>query len=400
MRRAPGLGSPLTRELPFAEVEYRDRARRVRDEMGRRDVDVLFVMSPANICYLTGFESVWYPPRAPLGVVVSRSDERLVFLDYERHETLVRRMALFDEAVFYRYEDALDSIVAAFLRRGWTEGTVGVEWWTQTPGGPLVRETAERLAAAGASVVDGDWIVDRVRAVKSEAELACVRRAAEIVDDAFADLLESVRPGQTELEVAARLDAAMAGQGGERAAIRTMVSAGPDVWCRTHSPPSRRALEAGDVLYVDACGVFNRYHADLCRTVAIARDHPEARLILEQTAGSVEEVRRIVRPGDPLDVAQRVAEEYVFSRFPPEQVWWVGGYSLGIAVPPSWVGHTYLSNDTFETFTWDPGYVTNYENILFDRERGFTASYMETLVMTADGIESLSRHPRELAVAG
>ena len=56
-----------------------------------------------------------------------------------------------------------------------------------------------------------------------------------------------------------------------------------------------------------------------------------------------------MRPGDPLDVAQRAAEEWVFSRFPREQVWWVGGYALGIAVPPNWVGHTYLSNDAFET---------------------------------------------------
>jgi Xaa-Pro aminopeptidase len=179
-----------------------------------------------------------------------------------------------------------------------------------------------------------------------------------------------------------------------------MVSAGPDVWYRTHSAPSRRPLEVGDVMYVDACGVFNRYHADLCRTVAIGRDHPEVRRILEQTTGSVEEVQRVVRPGDPLDVAQRVADDYVYARIPREQVWWVGGYALGIAMPPSWVGHTYLSNDAFEAFTWEPGYVTNYENIVFDRNGGFTASYMETLVMTRDGIQTLSRHPRELAIAG
>ncbi len=400
MPRAPSLGRLLTRELPFPEAEYRDRARRVREEMGRRDVDVLFVMSPANLCYLTGFESIWYPPRAPLGVVVSRHEDRLVFLDYERHETLVRNTALVDDAVFYRYEDALESIATVFRERGWNEGAIGIEWWTQTPGGPLVRETAERLGALGAKIVDGGWIVDRVRAIKSEAELECIRQAAEIVDVAFANLLDSVRPGQTELQVAARLDGAMADQGGESAAIRTMVSAGPDVWYRTHSAPSRRPLEVGDVMYVDACGVFNRYHADLCRTVAIGRDHPEARRILEQTAGSVEEMQRVVRPGDPLDVAQRVAEDYVYARIPREQVWWVGGYALGIAMPPSWVGHTYLSNDAFETFTWEPGYVTNYENIVFDRKGGFTASYMETLVMTQDGIQVLSRHPRELATAG
>jgi Xaa-Pro aminopeptidase len=372
----------------------------VREEMGRRGVDVLFVMSPPNICYLTGFESVWYPPRAPLGVVLSRNDERLVFLDYERHETLVRRLALFDDAVFYRYETALDAIVRAFRDRRWSESTIGIEWWTQSPGAPLVRETADRLGEAGGTIVDGDWIVDRVRAIKSSAELECVRRASAIVDDAFGELLVDLAPGQSELQVAARLDALMADRGGESAAIRTMVSAGPDVWCRTHAAPSRRPIEIGDVVYMDACGVVNRYHADLCRTVAVGRDHPEARAILEQTAKSVEEVQRVVRPGDPLDAGQRVAEEYVYARFPREQVWWVGGYALGIAMPPSWVGHTYLSNDAFESFSWEPGYVTNYENILFDRERGFTASYMETLVMTESGIETLSRHPRELVVAG
>ena len=144
--------------------------------------------------------------------------------------------------------------------------------------------------------------------------------------------------------------------------------------------------------------MHKRYHVDLWRTVAIGGDHPAARAMLEATSGSVEAVRDTVRPGAPLDVAQRVAEEYVYARVPREQVWWVGGYALGIALPPDWVGHTYLSNDAYEPFTWEPGYVTNYENICFDRDAGFTASYMETLLMTADGIEVLSRVPRELHV--
>jgi Xaa-Pro aminopeptidase len=385
---------------PFPVAEYRDRAERVRRRMREREVDVLLVTSPPNLCYLTGFQSVWYPPRAPVGVVVSTADERLVFLDYERHETLVRATAHADDAVFYGYADAVETIAATFRSRGWLAGSVGLERWSQAPGAPLVDALAASLSGCGGRVVDGDWIVDRVRLVKSPAEVECVRRAAAIVDAAFDDLAEHTRPGQTELQIAARLDSAMADQGGEAAAIGTMVSAGPGVWCRTHAPPSRRPVEAGDVMYVDACGVVDRYHADVCRTFAVGRDHPRARAILDVTAASVEEVCRAVRPGDPLDVAQGVAEEYVFSRFPREQVWWVGGYALGIAMAPSWVGHTYLSNDAFEQFTWEPGYVTNYENVLFDRDAGFTASYMETLLMTESGIEVLSRRPRTLTVVG
>src|SRR4029079_12901566 len=103
---------------------------------------------------------------------------RLLFFASGRHETLVRETAVFDDAVLYRYEEALDSIARAFRDRGWVEGSVGIEWWTQSPGAPLVREAAERLGALGARIVAGDWIVDRVRAVKSDAELDCVRRAA------------------------------------------------------------------------------------------------------------------------------------------------------------------------------------------------------------------------------
>jgi Xaa-Pro aminopeptidase len=388
----------LTGPRPFSDSEYRDRARRVREQMGRRSIDVLLVLSPPNLYYLTGFESIWYPPRAPVGALLSASSEDIVFVDYERHQTLVERVAFYDDAVFYDYATAVDQICAAIRDRGWASSTIGVERWTSSPGAPLVDRIAGAIGSLGAEVVDGDWVVDRVRAVKSDAELVYVREASEIVDGAVESLGEFVRPGRTELEIAAHLNAMMAGFGGEEPAIRTMVSAGPDVWCRTHSPPSRRPVAEGDVMYVDCCGVVNRYHVDVCRTFAIGRDHPQARAILEQTAHSVDAVIDAVKPGDPLDVAQRTAEDYVFSRFPREQVWWVGGYALGIAMPPNWVGHTYLSNDAFEPFTWEPGYVTNYENILFDRDAGFTASYMETLLMGPERIQVLSRVPRTLTV--
>jgi Xaa-Pro aminopeptidase len=366
--------------------------------MARRGIDVLVVLSPPNLCYLTGFESIWYPPRAPVGVMLSREDQALVFIDYLRHRTLVERVALFDDAVFYDYATAIDDICSAVRARGWAAASIGIERWTQSPGAPLVDALAVGLAAGGARVVAGDWTVDRVRLVKTEAELASVRRAGEIVDAAFDALPELARPGRSELQVAAGMQAVMAEQGGEEPAIRIMVSAGPDVWCRTHGAPSRRPLEEGDVMYVDACGVHNRYHVDLCRTFAIGRDHPQARAVLEETAGSVDAVVAAVSPGDPLQRAQEIAEQYVFSRYPPDRVWWVGGYALGIAMPPNWVGHTYLAGDAFEDFTWQPGYVTNYENILFDRNAGYTASYMETLLMGEERIQPLSRHTRELTV--
>jgi Xaa-Pro aminopeptidase len=384
--------------LPFGLAEYRDRRVRVRAEMRRRGIETLLVLSPVNLHYLTGFESIWYPPRAPVGCLLQADDEQLVFLDYERHKNHASTQAVFDDAVFYTYDTAVEVVADAFAARGLTRSTIGIEWWTPSPGAPLVRRIADAIAERGGVIVDGDWVVDRVRLVKTAAELDCVRRAGAIVDAAFLEIQAYMRPGRTELQVAARLNAIMADHGGEEPAIRTMVSAGPLVWCRTHGAPSHRPLARGDVVYVDACGVYKRYHADLCRTFSIGADHAAARAILDTTCHSVEAVIDAVRPGDPLDVAQRAAEQFVFSRYSQDQVWWVGGYALGVALPPSWVGHTYLSNDAFEPFTWQPGYVTNYENILYDRDGGYTASYMETLVMGDQQIGTLSRLGRGLIV--
>jgi Xaa-Pro aminopeptidase len=385
-------------ELPFPTAEYRDRARRVREEMRRRGLDVLYVLSPPNLHWLTGFESIWYPPRAPVGCVLSVDSENLVFTDYERHRNHASTAAHFDDAIWFTYADCVEAVAQGLAARGLTGGNVGMERWTVAPGAPLVAAIADAIRGTGADVVDGDWVVDRVRALKTEAELHSVRRAAAIVDTAFREIQGYMRPGRTELQIAARLNAIMADEGGEEPAIRTMVSSGPLVWCRTHGAPGHRPLERGDVVYVDACGVHRRYHVDLCRTFAIGDDCPGARDVLDWTAQSVGKVQAAVRRGDPLDVAIRAAEEHVHARYGPEQIWWIGGYALGVALPPNWVGHTYLDNAAFEQLTWEPGYVTNYENILFSREQAFTASYMETLLMTETGIEVLSEVPRTLTL--
>src|SRR4249919_2842411 len=115
---------------PFPDAEYRERAHRVRDEMVRRGVDVLLVLSPPNLYYLTGFESIWYPPRAPVGVLVAAQSDVLVFVDYERHQTLVEQVALYDAAVFYDYATAVDELCAAIRARGWATSRIGVERWT------------------------------------------------------------------------------------------------------------------------------------------------------------------------------------------------------------------------------------------------------------------------------
>jgi Xaa-Pro aminopeptidase len=382
--------------LPFPEFEYRRRRDRVRDEMAARGVDVLYVTSPPNLLYLTGYQAIWYPPRLPVGAVLVRDAPDVVAFDWVRHEGYVRDAVLCDDAVFFEYADAVDVAVEAFRSRGWLDGAVGLEESAANPSPALLDALTRGLTDAGGRVVSGDWVVDRVRLYKSDAELERVRTAADMADRAFERLAEELRPGISELEVSARIAALLAEEGSEIAATPPLVSSGPDAWRDTHAFPGHRLLQRGDVVSVDACGVVDRYHANLSRTYALGEVSPVARELLEQAAGSVDELVRAARLGEGPEAAAAAAERYVRERIAPERIWWVGGYALGLALPPSWVGHTYLANDGPQRCLLMPGYVSNFENVFFDEHEGFAADFIETVVMTETGLEVLSRLPRTL----
>jgi Xaa-Pro aminopeptidase len=368
----------------------------VRDEMGRRGLDVLFVTSPANILYLTGYQAIWYPWRLPLGVAVVREPAALIFFDWTRHEGYARLHALFDDLVLMEYAGAPQTVADALAERGLARGTVGLERWGLTPAAPVLDGVARALEAHGATVGEGDWLVDDVRLAKSPAEVERIRRAAAMSDTALVRLREELRPGLSELEISARLLTLLVEAGSELAACNPLVSSGPTAWCDNHAPPSHRRIEDGDVVCVDVCAVADGLHANLSRTYAVGTVNPRARDMLSRVAGSVLELQREARLGEGPEHAAAAAERYVRERIPAEQIWWVGGYSLGLGLPPSWVGHTYLANDGLRPVTWQDGYVSNYETILLDREDGFEAATIDTLLMTGDGLEVLSEIPRDL----
>jgi Xaa-Pro aminopeptidase len=382
--------------LPFSVAEYRARCERVRAEMKARDIDVLYVTSPANLFYLCGYEAIWYPNRLPLGAVVDRTSEQLVVFDWTRHEGYVNARVLCDETVLFDYGNAAARVTEAFAQRGWLQRTVGLEWNSPNPSATVMVEVGDMLSKGGATVVSGDWVVDQVRLYKSAAELDCIRRAARFADGAMLQLGEVLRPGMTEIEVAAHLASLLAQAGSEPAATSVLVNSGPTAWMDVHTFPSHRKLAAGDVVSVDCCGVVNRYHANLGRTFAIGKPNEHARRMLELACGGFDELQRSARIGESPRAAAAAAEAHIRERIAAEHIWWIGGYALGIAFPPSWVGHTYLADDGVQRCSLLPGYVSNFETMFFDRRQGFEVACIDTLVMTGSGLELLSAVPRKL----
>lgn len=382
--------------LAFGVDEYEARLDATRESMARRGIDVLLVTSPANLCYLTGYVASWYAPKLPIGAVIHREEPDVVLVDWSRHREFAPLLALHDAFLQVDYGTAAGELAAGLRERGWADGVVGVERVAENPTPAILRGVEIALAEAGAEVVAGDWLVDDLRTFKSPAEMERVRAAGEIVDGVFEAIGEFLRPGATELEIAARMTTLLAEGGSEVPAQHPLVSSGPAAWSEVHGFPSRRALERGDIVSLDASAVVDRYHVNLSRTFSLGAPGPRAARYQEVAADALEALLATARVGEApagaLEAATRVVEE----RVPAEDIWWVGGYQLGIAFPPSWVGHTYLNGDGPTSVTLQPGLVSNFETILFNRDEGFESAAIDTIVVDDAGVHALSRIPRAL----
>ncbi len=383
----------------FPNREYDERRRKVREAMAQRDIDLLYVTSPKNINYLTGFDIIWFYNASPSGLVVRADSDDVLFFD-SYHDRMVSEFSYVTEAVFYAtfpfrpLGNALDTVVNTLGDRGLLKGTIALEKWAHGLSPVMLAAMEERMTSAGARVVDGSWVVDRVALVKSPLEIACMRKAAEIADIGIEAGCKALRPGITEIEIMAEINYAMGKAGGEEAAIRTNVSG--QGLRMSHKPATRHKVNEGEQVFVDICGVFNRYHANLCRFYSLGEPSREAREMMDKLADSLPVVIATVKPGDPTVRVGEVMDEYIDS-VGLKGIAQRGGYSLGIAIPPDWVGHTRIVPGGFEEADFVPGTIMNYE-IFAKGSKDRSVGFIDTLLMTDAGLEALSNVPRELMV--
>ena len=390
---------------PFSTDEYRERVQRVKQEMAQRQIDLLFVSSPPNITWLTGYDSIWYRRTTQTAIVIRADSDSTLFFDSISHSDLVKSgTGCFDDVEFFDRRQAgpaVETIVAALRQRDWLKGTVGLERWSLSPGGVVLEEMGKRLEQSGAKVIDGSWLVDRIKMVKSPAEIAMMRESARIADIAMQAVIENMAAGLMEVEIQGLAQYVMSQHGGEEPAIRTAVRSGPR-GAAHHVPPSRRKVQNGDIVWVDFSASYNRYHADIARIFSIGEPDRRWVELYEKASRSVEIVVEAMKPGDPMLKLHEVANDYIKEVGLEKYAWLVGGYDMGIAIPPDWVGHTFHSGLGFEALNFEVGMTTNYENVfdivMEDWPGGKGGSYIDMLLMTESGLEILSKLDRRMIV--
>lgn len=174
----------------------------------------------------------------------------------------------------------------------------------------------ESLSRQGLTVVPITDPVASVRMVKDDDELAAISRACAITAQALGDIANGLRIGDSEVDVARRLEARFGQLGAQDRAFPTIVASGPNSAVPHHRPGSRQ-LTAGDLVVIDCGALVDGYHADMTRTFIVGQSPQEWQgtihaVVAEAQASAMDALEADCQGRDIDAVARAVIDEAGF----------------------------------------------------------------------------------------
>lgn len=241
---------------------------------------------------------------------------------------VTRREALFFTASLYRVQ-ARAEVFGARVQIGPGDPLKTACEWCRRRHRRHVLYEADRLTAAQldylrralgprAQLTDGGRLVERLRAVKEEGEIARLQAAQELTARVLQEVLPRVRPGVRELDLAAEIDYQMKLHGASGPAFETIVASGARA-ALPHGRASRKRLERNELVIFDLGAILNGYCGDMTRTVFLGRPPARVKRIYGAVQAALEGARKAVRGGVPAArvdaTARRILTRRGFERF-------------------------------------------------------------------------------------
>lgn len=397
------------KEVAFDKAEFAQRRHNIRLLMEQAGIDLLYLTAPESRYYVDGYNSDWHQAQAPKdwhalsGVAVHIDHDEVITFEREVNVILVKLTSVAEEVRILAGTDprSMASFVTDSLRdAGWLPATVGIERYSYRPNPAVSELFSGALRAAGAKVVDGSDVLRDVRRRKSPQELAYIEQAARIGDAGMRAASSAIRAGVTELDVYAEIVHAMVKAGGEHSGKAVSCASGPKT-LTTDAQTSHRKIGPGEIVNVDICGCCQRYHTNYARTFSVGEPSASVARQMEISAGAFDRLTEIIRPDVPVNELTKAMKTYYQEAGVWDERWWVGGYDMGLAFAPDWVGpYVYDPEMDAGDDRFEPGMVVNFESDLFLPGRAGLSLIIDTMAFYPDRAQLLHAVPQSLQVVG
>ncbi|HKX09109.1 MAG TPA: Xaa-Pro peptidase family protein [Stellaceae bacterium] len=382
--------------LHFERAEYLARVSRARAKLREKNLAALLIFAQESHYYLTGFDTSGF---VFFQCAVLTADDRPVTLltRLPDREQARRTSIIEDIRIWYDTEgaDPTNDLKGILAEQGLKGARIGIELNTFGLTG-LNHERVRRQLAGWCELEDASSLVRELRVTKSPAEIAYIRRAAGLADEALEAMLATIRPGAFEGDIAAAGVSAILKGGGDMPPSGPVLGSG-DRALLVRTSTGARHLDAIDQITMEFAGTYRRYCACLMRTAAVGKADPRQRQMFEATRDALAAMSEAAQPGRPLgeidDAHRRVFDAAGFGGTRLAAC----GYSLGATFKPTWMDvppMIYSGNSMLA----QPGMVLFLHAILVDAPRNLAMSLGHTILITEAGSEVLSRLTPEYSV--
>lgn len=368
----------------FLPEEFAQRLRRLRARMGAQSVDVMLLDDCEILAYFTGYETSLNKYRACIVPLEGEPTMVLRALDAEPFRT---QSWFGSHETFADDDDPIQALAAALGARGFASAAIGYD--SESHALTVAGCARLRRALPNARFVPMPGVPWELRLVKSAAEIARLRMAAQILDQTMRDIIAAARPGITCREVMGLAAGRLAQLGADPAHIGYVAAAhGADF---LHLWPSEKPLERGDVLHLELVSRYRGYEARIMRCVALGALDAERQKAADQLIVLQDRQLAAMQPGALAQHVDAILRDGVLALGLRKEYRNVTGYTLGYysRVP-------IRSSDFTRCFTpgatWqlEPGTVFH----MYTSARG--VSFSETMLVTEHGPERVTKLDRRV----
>jgi len=351
------------------------RVEQLRKVLAAEGLDALITENPVNRRYISGFSG-------STGWAIVSADAAVLVTDFRYVEQAA------GEAVGYTVVNnerkPLEAIAKVLSSHGIKR--LGIEKNLIS----LATYEDWREAFAGVELVPTSGLIERLRMYKDEDELTFIREAMRMADDAFNHVLNFIKPGVRESDVALELEFFMRRQGADGKAFDIIVASG-ERGALPHGRASDKLIQAGEMVTMDFGAAYQGYHSDLTRTVSVGEPHPQMREIYEIVLKAQLACVQGLKPGMTGKEGDAIARDIIAAAGYGEAFGHSTGHGLGMLVheQPNLSAASHIVLEPGMLVTVEPGiYISGLGGVRIE----------DDVLMTADGCEILTKSTKELLI--
>lgn len=380
--------------LAFTREEYASRLDALRARMTDTGHDAMLLFAQESMFWLTGYDTFGFCFFQSM--VVTR-DGAIVLLTRSADLRQAQITSILEDIRVWEDRDGASPVLQLrdlLAELGLGGARIGVEYDTHGMTGRIAIDIAT-LMSDFARLEDASMVVQHLRAVKSPAEIAYVRRAASLTDAAYEAALPLVREGAREGEILAAMQSAVFAGDGDYPGNEFIIGSGPEaLLCRYQT--GRRVLDRNDQLTLEWAGAFRRYHVAAMRTVIVGEPTGRHVALYDAARAALVAVEECLVPGRTFGEVFEAHAREVDARGEGAHRLNACGYSLGARFAPSWMDWpmAYRGNPARIV----PGMVIFTHMILMDSDSGAAMSLGQTYLTHEGRAECLSKLPLDLPV--